>query len=464
MKIYAHYSKVIILTFFFMLFSYYTYAQQDTLNENDINYNLLLAAYNGKVDSVVYWLNSGADPNAVSTDGISVLNYAIQSGQFDAVKALVLNGADVNYSSPFSLPPLFFAIAYNQMATVDLLLKKGANVDKLIKKKISALHYAVKYADSSIIALLLKNNANLLSLDEDGNTVMMGLIYFKRYDLLPYFDTNETLIKFPDNNGLTPFLLAVLMGDTSMAGYLLRIGANINDKSHNGYGLMEYALISKSQVMLDWALKKKELINNYDNNLVKLAYYIGDKKQVKVFRHNGFKPYLKPVIQCFHLGYTVSFNHKEMLWGLGFGVFESHYGFNTGINFQTRFWANRILMDFGNDIYYQFWERRSLWGVYFQKRALLKSNSTKKIYINFGGNAYITYGKYRGVGYHPDNYYLLSPSLELMAKGNFLTWAISAEYFKYKDLNAFPIHFKFSALFNITLTKIFLPNKKIYWK
>ncbi|MGQ9846900.1 MAG: ankyrin repeat domain-containing protein, partial [Bacteroidales bacterium] len=422
-KLYKHYSNKIFFFFFFSItLSYYTYAQNDSLTKSDINYNLLLAAYNGKADSIVYWLNLGADPNTVSSDGISALNYAIQSGQLDAVKALVFNGADVNYSSPYSLPPLFLAIAYNQAATVEFLIKKGAKVDKLIKNKISALHYAVKYADSSIIALLLQNHINPLSTDEDGNTVMMGLIYFKRYDLLPYFDTNETLIKFPDNNGLTPFLLAVQIGDTTMADYLLKIGANINDKTHNGYGLMEYALISKSQVMLNWALKKKELLKNYyDHDLIKLAYYIGNKELVKFFRQNGFKPYLKPVIQCLHLGNTVSFNHKDMLWGLRFGIFESHYGFNVGINFQTRLWSNRILMDLGNNTYYQFWERRSLWGVYFQKRALLKSDSTKKWYLNFGANEYITYGKYRGAYERPESYYFLSPLIELMQKRNFVT-------------------------------------------
>lgn len=460
MKLYCHYIKLIFL----ITFTYNTYAQQDSLTENDINYNLLLAAYNGKVDSVIYWLNLGANPNAISSNGISVLNYAIQSGQLDAVKAIVLNGADVNFSSFNSLPPLFFAIACNQTATVEFLLEKGAKTDKIIKNKISALHYAVKYADSSIIALLLKHKANPLSLDKDGNTVMMGLIYYKRYDLLPYFDTIETLIKIPDNNGLTPFLLAVQIADTTMADYLLKIGANINDKSHNGYGLMEYALISKSQVMLDWALKKKDSINNNNNNLVKIAHYLGDKKLVKIFRQNGFKSYWKPVIQCLHLGYTVSFNHKDMLWGAGFGFFESHYGFNAGINFQTRLWANRILIDFGNDVYYQFWERRSLWGVYLQKRALLMSNTTKKIYLNFGGITYTTYGKYRGVNERPDTYFLISPLLELMLKGNFFTWAFSVEYYKHKDLEAFPIHFKFSALFNIPLAKIFLPNKKIDWQ
>ncbi|GAB4462662.1 MAG: hypothetical protein Fur0028_14820 [Bacteroidales bacterium] len=80
----------------------HVFAQQDTLSDADKNYNLILAAYNGKVDSVLYWLNAGANPNAVSSDGVCVLNYAIQSGQYNSVKALVFNGSDVNYENTFS--------------------------------------------------------------------------------------------------------------------------------------------------------------------------------------------------------------------------------------------------------------------------------------------------------------------------------------------------------------------------
>lgn len=464
MKYWLYFFKTFILILACTALSYHTFAQQDTLSDDDKNYYLLMAAYNGKVDSLLYWLNQDADPNAVSSDGICALNYAIQSGQFQAVKALVLNGADVNLSTSYSIPPLFMAIAHNQLASVKLLLEKGAKIETVIQNKVTVLQYAVKYADSSIVSLLLEKGANPIAVDEDGNSVMMGLIYYKRYDLLPFFDGNETLIKFSDNNGLTPFLLAVQIGDTAMAGYLLRIGADINDLSNNGYGIMEYALISKSSVMLDWALKKKDNVKRSGNNIIRLAYFMDDKKQASVFRQNGFKSYGFPVIQCLHSGYTISFNNKDMLWGLGLGIFESHYGFNIGLNFQTRLWANRILIDDGNDIYYQFWERRSLWGFYLQKRALLNTSRNKKLYLNIGGSAYITYGKYRGVDERPDSYSLLAPSLELMLKGLYFTWALSVEYFKYQEVDAFPIHFKFSTLYNIPLQNIYIPNKKINWQ
>ncbi|HNV95012.1 MAG TPA: ankyrin repeat domain-containing protein [Bacteroidales bacterium] len=454
----------LLIIFTSLTFTKSAFCQQDSLSNNDLNYKLLVAVYEAKVDSVIFWLNAGADPNAVSSDGVCALNYAIQSGQYNSVKALLLNGADVNYETSYSLPPLFMAIAYNQPAIVELLLKKGANVDKVIKNKISVLHYATKYADTSVVSLLLKYGAKPTAIDDEGNTVMMGLIFYKRYDLLPYFDWSETLIKFPDNDGLTPFLLAVQIGDTSMAGYLLRIGANINDVSNNGYGLMEYALISKSNIMLDWALKKKDFVKTSGNNLIRLSYFLGDRKQAKVFKQNGFKSYWKPVLQCLHFGYSVSFNNQDMLWGLTFGLFESHYGFNLGINFQTRLWSNRIFIDYGNDLIYQFWERRTLWGIYLQKRALLYTSPKRNLYLNMGGNAYLTYGKYRGVSQRPDAYGFFAPSVELMLKGKSFSWAFSGEYFKFKNIEASPIHFKLSALFNIPMGKIYMPYKKINWQ
>lgn len=444
--------------------SYYTLAQQDTLTIVDKNYNLLIAAYSGNIDSLLYWLNQGADPNSISSDGICALNYAIQSGNFLVVKALVLNGADVNMTTSNSIPPLFMAIAYNQPATVKLLLDKGAKIDHVIKNKITALHYAIRYADSSIVSILLENGANPIEVDDDGNTVMMGIVYYKRYDLLPFFDGNETLIKFPDRKGITPFLLAVQIADTAMASYLLKIGANINDLSYNGYGILEFALISKSPVMLDWALKKNDYIKHSGNNMVRLAYFMDNKKQAKILRQNGFKAYVGPVIQCLHFSNFFSFNNRDMLWGLALGLFESHYGFNLGFNYQTRLWYNRVLINYVNDIYYQFWERRSMLGIYLQKRALLKSGLKRKLFLNFGGIAYFTYGKYRGVNQRPSSYSILTPSIEFVLKGQYFTWAFASEYFKFKDLNAYPIHFKISTLFDIPLKSMYIPIKKINWQ
>ncbi|NSW44387.1 MAG: ankyrin repeat domain-containing protein [Bacteroidales bacterium] len=447
----------------FVFSNHYFLFAQDTLSTSDLDYNLLLAAYNGNADSIVYWLNQGANANAISNDGISALNYAIQSNQLLAVKALVLNGADVNYSSFFCLPPLFMAIAYDNYDMVLYLIENGSDVNKTIRNKVSPLHYAVRFANKDIIELLVKKGAKLNSLDEDGNSCMMGAVYYGRSDLIPFFAKNTNLVSFPDNNGLSPLLLAVQKGDTLMAEQLLLNGASINEQSNNGYGLIEYALLSKNTHVLNWSLKKKP-INNQSGNLIKLAYYLGDRKQVRLFKKYGIPVYWGPIIPLLNWGFSNSFNTNDMLWGLAFNIFETHYGINFTCSYQTRLWANRILIKQDAHTYYQFWETRSLWGTSLSKRILIKNNVNNKVYINTGFTGYISYGKYRGAENRPPSYTLLSPMLECMLKGNYFTWSFASEYYYFKDENAFPIHFKITAYFNIPLSKFYNPNKKIEWK
>ncbi len=456
--------KSFAVLFISMIFSLHSFCQHDTLSTEDLNYRLLIASYYGITDSILYWLNAGADVNSRSDDGITALNYAIQSNNAEAAKILIANGADVNYHSYYALPPLFMAVAYNQLPTVEFLLKKGANTSTTIKNKVTILHYAIKFADTTIIKLLIEKNNKLLYLkDDDGNSPLMVAIYFHRYDVVQFLCQSIPGLLQPDEKGITPLLLAVLKADTTLAEQLIRCGASITETSYNGYGIVEYALLSRNNDVLSWAIRKTNK-QSLHSSLIKLAYVIGDRSKARLFRKAGAKPHWGFILSNLNIGTSHLLGKQDYMFGISSQITEYHYGINISLEYSSRLWANRILLFTDEpNVFIQAWERRSLLGFSATKHIRLLQNKHNKLFMNIGATSYFTYGKYRGFEEKPASFFLFTPILQLNYQMSYVAFSISAEYFKFKDVHAAPLHIKLTQYFTIPLNNYYIPKKQIVW-
>ncbi|MCX7861793.1 MAG: ankyrin repeat domain-containing protein [Bacteroidales bacterium] len=456
--------KIIHFIGFLFIINCLSVYSQDTLSQEELNYNLLMAAYYGKSDSIVYWINMGADVNATSNNGVTALTYAIQSQNIDAVKALILNGANINYFDYTNLPPIFLAVAYNQKPILSFLISKGAQVDITIKKRINLLHYAAKYSDSSLFRYIFTKFPTLFtSKDEDGNTPLMAIVYFKRYDLIPivcnYINPNE----HRDEYGISPLLFSVINNDTLMANKLISCGIPINEKSLNGYGIVEYAVIKKDKELLEWAIRNTKHNENI-HYPVKLAYSTENRQLAKIFRKSGYKAYLFPVFSRINIGHSHIFSGNDYMIGFNMQVTEYNYGFRYAIDFHTRPWANRIYLQTNEtNTLLQVWERRSLWSFQLTKHMLLYKNNDFSCHILVGAKGYVTYGKYRGFEHRPPSYTLLSPSTCLYFQWPDVALSIGAEYFKFRNINAQSLHITFAQYFSIPLKHLYYQKKQISW-
>lgn len=458
------FKRFFLFTSFFVIFQN-TYSQEDSLfSKEEINYKLLLSSYYGITDSILYWLNLGADVNALSDEGISSLNYAIQSKNLNAVKALVFNGADVNYYSYNTIPAIFLAVALNQQSIVEFLLSKNAKTNITIKKKVSVLHYATKFADTNVIKLLIKYDSKLLQLkDEDGNTPLMTAVYFNRADVVTLLCRYYDNVSVPDKFGISPFLLSIMKSDTVIAEKLLSCGANCNEVSHNEYGVLEYSLISKNKNVLNWTFKR---CVNYKpkSSVIKLAYLIGDRKLARELKKTGKTHFWGLVFQNINVGFSNIFTSNDFMFGLKSQIIESHLGFHASISYHTRLWSNRIIIPTQeNNVLLQVWEQRHLLGTHFYKHLRLYNINDFFIYGLIGASYYYTNGRYRGFEYKPEAYNITTPSLGIFLKKNKFAFALSAEYFKFKDINAKSFHFNFSQFYSIPLNRVYIPKKEIVW-
>ncbi len=448
----------ITVLFVFSLMSMYA---QDTLTIDEKNYRLIMASYIGNADSILYWLNAGANINAISSDGITPLNYAIQSGKLDAVKALVYNGADVNYHDYYCIPPLFMAIAWNQSLTVRLLLQRGADAEQMLEHDVSTLHYAIKYADTTIINMFLTYKNLLNKQDVDGNTPLMAAVYYGRYDAIYLLCMNHANPSIQDNDGITPFLLSIQLGDTVAAHQLLQCGVSIKEQSNNHYGMLEYAIISKDTSIVRWAIKN-DTVSELHASLIKMTYILGNRKIAKIIQEHVGKTFYGFAWQSLHVGFSGMINSHDAMWGPTITFHEAHYGVHLSAMYYTRYWANRIYMDM-DTASFQYWERRSLWGIGLAKTVKLYQHDEHSCLLVLGLSEYITYGHYRGVKDAPSSYFITSPQIELWDKYKWGGWALSAEYYQFEDLDSSPFHVKCSFFINIPLIRKPYHIKKIGW-
>ena len=100
------------------------FAKAETL-ENDI----WLATRTGNIKAVKHHLANGADVNARSNDGATLLAWVALLGQTKIAELLIQEGADVNARNMDGATPLHGAVLFGETETVELLIQKGADVN-----------------------------------------------------------------------------------------------------------------------------------------------------------------------------------------------------------------------------------------------------------------------------------------------------------------------------------------------
>ena len=116
--------------------------------ESDGRSPLMIASVRGKVNSVAFLLEHGANVNLQNKNGKSALHYAVigYNGSCEVFRCLIENGADVNAClTNDKCTPLMQACDYGQVYTATCLIDYGAALDLQDKNGDTALHYAVRF-------------------------------------------------------------------------------------------------------------------------------------------------------------------------------------------------------------------------------------------------------------------------------------------------------------------------------
>ena len=120
---------------------------------------LQFAAYRQASQSFYWLLESGVDPNAQDTDGMTALMYVASQPQdrLESIRALVEAGVDVNVASQKGWSPLAVAVRSGRFDNAAVLIEAGADVESA-KKFLLELS---ENTPSEAAAIEIRERANL---------------------------------------------------------------------------------------------------------------------------------------------------------------------------------------------------------------------------------------------------------------------------------------------------------------
>lgn len=141
----------------------------------DINNNLFIAAKSGNLNEITRLLNSGANVNSISDQGLTPLHAAAQNGSREVVELLLAKGANVNAKSKYGGTPLLGAVSMNRTDVVALLVANGADVNAKINDGWTAIHLAadnipITNDGEDIAILLIAKGADIDAKNGEGKT------------------------------------------------------------------------------------------------------------------------------------------------------------------------------------------------------------------------------------------------------------------------------------------------------
>ena len=151
----------------------------DDRDKDDRTPLMWLAERNTKPRAIEVLVEAGADVNAVTRRGVSVLGYATFNPNPEVVKVLLLAGASADHRTKRAkMTPLNWAAKDGPSAeTVRLLILAGANINAKDRDGRTALMWAVSQNRSAacleIVKALLKAGAKINERDRWGGTALM---------------------------------------------------------------------------------------------------------------------------------------------------------------------------------------------------------------------------------------------------------------------------------------------------
>ena len=164
--------------------------------------------YLGYLDFV---LERNANVNIQNASGSTPLHEAARSGNVRAIETLLNHGADINAQDANGNSVLHIAFPPTMhLSAINLLLSRGANPNLRDDQGASPLHVAVVLNRSeAVVANLLSGGADVDIRDVEGKTALYLAIEKNRRNLVPLFLAHGADIFAADNNGITPFKMAL---------------------------------------------------------------------------------------------------------------------------------------------------------------------------------------------------------------------------------------------------------------
>jgi ankyrin repeat protein len=210
---------------------------------------LIFAVQKGKLFSVKQLIKCGANINQTDNYGNTPLIMASKYGHAKIVQLLIENNADVNIKNNYCDTALTIAANKNfaersnsrKDIIVDMLLSNGSDINAQNKNNETPLIIATNNGDVVIVGKLINSGADINKTDFKGfSALQLAISYAYKEgiytDIVKLLATNSDTVNMQFSNGKTPVKLALNMGHTKIADWLIAHGAIISPEEK---GLIE---------------------------------------------------------------------------------------------------------------------------------------------------------------------------------------------------------------------------------
>lgn len=179
-----------------------------------------------------------------SRKGWTPLMVAAADGKAETVRALLQAGAKYDVRADDGTTALHAAAAKGELGSLQALIGAGAGIDNKTNTGRTALMLAAESGNADKVKALLAAQAAAGTTDNDGNTPL-ALAVIGPSDtaaLVVLLETRDAPADKPDTKGVTPLMKAVDRADLAKVILLLNSGANPSTKDAAGKSATDRAL------------------------------------------------------------------------------------------------------------------------------------------------------------------------------------------------------------------------------
>ncbi|KAH7359274.1 ankyrin repeat and SOCS box protein 7 [Plectosphaerella cucumerina] len=224
------------------------------------------AAYRGNVEAARLLLDHGADIEAGGVESPRAVYFACGQGHREVVALLAERGADLETSDEHaSVTPLGIAVTHGMKDVVEVLLSRGVSPNGLGPSGIAPIHLA--RPNPHLLSLLASAGADLEIQDDEGFTPMQCAAgYGDVAYIAALLDAGADIRSAACVDKATPLQAALINKQLEAAEYLLKRGADLNDKSGGTATALMLALTSEDDGQAKWLLSKGASLAGLDED------------------------------------------------------------------------------------------------------------------------------------------------------------------------------------------------------
>ena len=243
---------------------------------------LILAASNGHINVVNYFLGKGVNLSLKNNNGWTALMAASSNGHLDVVKILTEKGADFSIKNNNGLTALMLAAENGHYDVVTFLLKKGADFSIKNNNDSTAFILAAENGHYDVVTFLFGEMIHLLAEDKDGWTL-------SEYDVaINYVDAMRNLCK--NKEILSALIAAASNGHIEVVNFLSVMGMNLSIKNKAGWTALMAASSNGHVDVIKRLIRKGadfSIKNNYGWTALMAAANNGHIDVVKLLLEKG---------------------------------------------------------------------------------------------------------------------------------------------------------------------------------